>query len=246
MRMRRARRLVSVAVVASLAVIGLSACRSTPSVAAYIGAGQIADTRAQAVYAEVHKAILDAGKPAPGELGPAEVTRADVVGVLVGAELLPEMAKEQGVSLPADAQIDKYASALRLPPNTEFTRLYVQESLYANQLMQKATGGPAPTEADLREVFNGFVEASGGDIGVTFDQFKGTLNDNGKKAVQEAVSLREEIRGAATKAQVRINPRYGEASVPVLMTPLQSGVFARLMNAPLVSAADAAPVSAAS
>src|SRR4051794_36545236 len=98
MPMRRARRLVSVAVAASLAVTGLSACRSAPAMAAYVDDVQITETRAQAVYDEVHNAILAAGK----QSGLTDVTRADVVSMLVGAELLPGLAKQHGVSLPAD------------------------------------------------------------------------------------------------------------------------------------------------
>src|SRR3954466_10173862 len=106
MPMRRARRLVSVAVVASLAVIGLSACRSAPAMAAYVGDVKIADTRAQAVYDEVHNACAAPGPRPAGAPAPAEVTRDDVVGVLVGAQLLPELAKQQNVSLPASVPVE--------------------------------------------------------------------------------------------------------------------------------------------
>lgn len=245
MPMRRARRLVSVAVVASLAVTGLSACRSAPAMAAYIGAVKIADTRAQAVYDEVHNAIVAAGPAAQGQPAPAEVTRDDVVGVLVGAEMLPALAKQQNVSLPADVPVDTYATALRLPANTEYTRLYVQASMYANLLLQKATGGPQPTDADLREVFDALVKASGDSGGTTFEQFKGGLSADNTKAVQTALAVRQEITDAAAKSDLSINPRYQAASLPVLQSQLQqNGPLYLLISAPL-AAGDAAPVSAA-
>jgi hypothetical protein len=244
--MRRARRLVSVAVVASLAVTGLSACRSAPAMAAYVGTVKIADTRAQAVYDEVHNAIVAAGPPAQGQPAPAEVTRADVVGVLVGAELLPELAKQQNVTLPTDAPVESYATALRLPANTEYTRLYVQASLYANVLLQKATGGPAPTDADLREVFDALVKASGDSGGTTFETFKSGLSADNTKAVQTALAVRQEITDAAAKSDLSINPRYEAASLPVLQSQLQqNGPLYVLMSAPLVAVEDTAPVSAA-
>lgn len=247
MPMRRARRLVSVAVVASLAVIGLSACRSDPATAAYVGSLKIADTRVQAVYDEVHKAIVDAGPPPQGEQGFADVTRADVVGVLVGAQLLPDLAKQQNVSLSADIPLENYAAALRLPPNTEYTRLYVQASEYARQLLAKVTDGPKPTEADLHKVFDALVEASGGDAGgTTFEQFKTGLTADNTKALQSAAGLRQEISDAGAKSDLRINPRYGEASLPVLQTQLQqNGPLVLLMSAPL-AADDPAWVNSAS
>jgi len=244
MPMRRARRLVSVAVVASLAVTGLSACRSAPAMAAYVGDVKISDARARAVYDEVHKALA-AARPAANGAPAREVTRADVVGVLVGAELLPELAKQQNVSLTSDIPLETYAAALRLPANAEYTRLYVQASEYARQLLPKVTGGPQPTDADLREVFAALVKATG-TSGTTFEQFKSGLTADNTKAVQTAAGLRQEIDDAATKADLRINPRYEGASLPVLQSQLQQdGPLVRLMSAPL-AAGDAAPVSATS
>jgi hypothetical protein len=245
MSMRSARRLLAVAVVASLAVTGLSACRSAPAMAAYVGDVKIADTRAQAVFDEVHNAIVAAGPSAAGA-APTEVTRTEVVAVLVGAELLPEIAKQQNVSLPADVPVESYAAALSLPANTEYTRLYVQASVYAGLLLQKATGGPTPTDADLREVFDGLVKGSGGSSGdTTFEQFKGSLSAANTKAVQSALAVRQEITDAATKADLSINPRYQAASLPVLQTQLQqNGPLVLLISAPL-AATDAAPVSPA-
>jgi hypothetical protein len=242
MPMRRARRLVSVAVVASLAVTGLSACRSAPAVAAYVGDVKIADSRARAVYDEVHKAMVAAGPSTTGEPAP-DVTRADVVGVLIGAELLPELAKQQNVSLASDIPLDTYAAALRLPANTEYTRLYVQASEYVRQLLPKVTNLPQPTDADVREVFNALVKATG-TSGTTFEQFKSGLTADNTKALQSAAGLRQEIDAAAAKADLRINPRYEAASLPVLQSEVQqNGPLVRLMSAPLVPA-DAATVSA--
>ncbi|MCU7730270.1 hypothetical protein ODJ79_41690 [Actinoplanes sp. KI2] len=207
--------------------------------AAYVGDVQIADTRVQAVYDEVHNA------PAAGGSGAAQVSRADVVAALVGAELLPEVAKQHGVSLPAELPVESYASALGLPANAEYTRLYVQASMYANQLLQKVTGGPAPTDADLREVYDALIKASGGSSGATtFEQFKGSLNDNSKQAVQAAVGVRNEIDNAAAKADLRINPRFQPAALPLLQTQLQNGEVVVLMTAPLAPD-DKAPVSPA-
>jgi hypothetical protein len=225
-------------------VTGLSACRSEPAVAAYIGDVKIADSRARAVYDEVHKALA-AAQPSANGAPAREVTRADVVGVLIGAELLPELAKQQNATLASDIPLETYAAALQLPAKTEYTRLYVQASEYARALLPKVTSAPQPTDADLHEVFDALINATG-TTGTTFEQFKGGLSADNTKAVQTAAGLRQEIDDAATKAKLRINPRYQGASLPVLQSQLQqNGPLVRLMSAPL-AAADAAPVSATS
>src|SRR4051794_33905678 len=89
MTMLGARRLAPSAVVASLAVARVSACRSEPSVAAYLGNDRIAESRVQDVWDEANDAVAAAGVQAgqagqPGEAAPTPITRADVVRALVG------------------------------------------------------------------------------------------------------------------------------------------------------------------
>src|SRR5688572_7651854 len=123
--MQRARRLASVAVVASLAVAGLSACRSEPSVAAYVGAGKVTETRVQEVWDEAREAVTAdaATRPQPSPSASAEpdampITRSDVVRTLVAVEVLAEVAKRENVTLPADLSLADYATALRVPERT--------------------------------------------------------------------------------------------------------------------------------
>jgi hypothetical protein len=248
MAMQRARRLASAAVVASLAVAGLSACRSGHDVAAYIGDRQITADRVTGVYDEVQRSVAAAGPVPAGQIPPTPVTRADVLGVLLGAELLPEVARQQNVTLPADTSVDRYAAGIRLQPDLEYTKLFAQANAYSEALLQKTTP-PAgqPSDADLREVYDAISAAArraGQDAG-TFEQFKGGLADQGKQAVQAASSVRAEINQAAGKMDIKINPRYGAAAVPVLSTITQSGDYILLLRAPIADQDEVAPVSAA-
>ena len=115
--MQRARRLASVAVVASLAVAGLSACRSEPSVAAYAGGAKITEERVQDVWDDAREAFAAAPAPAAdaAQAAPAtlSVTRADVVRILLSVKVLAEVAKRESLSLPADLSVPDYAAALR-------------------------------------------------------------------------------------------------------------------------------------
>ena len=82
--MQRARRLASMVVVASLTVAGLSACRTEPSVAAYVGdSGRVTEKRVQQVWDDAQTALTDAGAP-----GGVPISRGDIVKTLVSADVI--------------------------------------------------------------------------------------------------------------------------------------------------------------
>jgi len=246
MPMRRARRLLSVAVVASLAVTGLSACRSAPSVAAYIGAYKITETRVTDMYNEVHDAIAAATPPKPGEQVAMPITRNDVARVLVSSQVLPEVAKQHNATLPADLPVDNYATALHIPASTEFVKLFAQSDAYVSVLKQNVTGAPALSEADLREVYDALIATGQLTTDTPFDQFKTALPQENTQAVQSAVAVRDQIKQVAGTMNLTINPRYEPMSIPVLLVQTQQGDVKSLLNAPLGSNDSGVPVSAAS
>jgi hypothetical protein len=234
MPMQRARRLVSVAAVASLAVAGLSACRSAPSVAAYVGDTKITESRVDAVWNEARDAVQAASPPASGEALAISITRADVVRVLVSADVLPEVAKKHNVSLPSNLQLNEYASALHVPASTEFVRLFAQSEGYVSALQQSVKNAPAPTDDDLREVFDALLAAGQQAAqGTTFEQFKSGLAAQNVQAVQVAAAVRNEINEAATPLDVRVNPRYQPLGIPVLQFQTQQGAVKPLVVASL-------------
>ena len=133
--MQRARRFASIAVVASLAVAGLSACRSEPSVAAYVGdSGRITEARVQEVWDDARKALTEAtaAQPAADAAGPAAgpaampISRADIAPTLVSADVLAQTAQRQNVTLPGTLPLGDYATQLRLPQSAEYVRLYAE------------------------------------------------------------------------------------------------------------------------
>jgi hypothetical protein len=246
--MQRARRLASVAVVASLAVVGLSACRSEPSVAAYLGDSRLTEARVQDVWDEAHDAVVKAaaGQAPAGKSGAAvtmPITRADVVRTLVSADVLGKVAKAENVSLPADLTLDEYASSLHVPATTEFIRLYAEADTYVRLLRQGITNPAAPSDADLQEVFN--VLAANGQIqeGSTFEQFKTSLPDSNKQLVQTATAVRQEIAEVAKPLDIKVNPRYQPLGIPVLQFQTANGEVRPLVSVPLGDD-ESAPVSA--
>ncbi|MEU4245249.1 hypothetical protein [Actinoplanes sp. NPDC026619] len=242
--MQRARRLASVAVVASLAVAGLSACRSEPSVAAYLGDNRLTESRVQGVYDQAHDAVVAAAAKSPaGAAATMPITRNDVVRTLVSADVLAQVAKQQNVSLPADLTLDDYASSLHVPATTEFVQLYAQADTYVRLLRQGVKDAPAITDADLREVFD--VLAANGQVqeGATFEQFKSSLQDSNVQLVQGAAAVRKEIAAVTDKLDIKVNPRYQPLGIPVLQFQTQNGDVRPLVSVPLGSD-DTAPVSA--
>ncbi len=207
--MQRSRRLASMAVVASLAVTGLSACRSEPAVAAYIGDTKITEKRVQEVWDDARAAL--------GGQAAMPITRADVVGVLVSRELIDVVAQRHNVTPPADLTYDKIAGLLRLPAKTEYVRLFVQYSALQYAIEQTITNVPALTEDDLKDIYQRLVRNQAFEESSNpFDAFKGTLTEDVAKNLAAGVALREELEEVSGPLDVTVNPRY---------QPIELGVY---------------------
>ncbi len=245
--MQRARRLASVAVVASLAVAGLSACRSEPSVAAYVGDSKITESRVQGIWDEAREAFASAPAPAPADgaqAAPAtlSITRSDVVRTLLSVDVLAEVAKRENVTLPADLSVPDYATALRVPENTEYVRLFAEADTYVKLLRQKAQDAPAASDADLREVYDVLAENQQVPPGTTFEAFKTALPEQNKVLVQSAAAVRNDINEVTGGMGIRVNPRYQPIGIPVLEFQTQNGELRPLVVAKL-GAGSTAPVT---
>jgi hypothetical protein len=249
MTMQRARRLASVVVVASLGVAGLSACRSEPSVAAYVGDSErITQDRVDAVYNEVRDKLQAApaapetpdgqpAAPAPTSSGPVTVpiTRTDVLSLLVGSQLIDKIAAAQSVTPPADLQEPAIAAALRLPADSEYAQLYAKWRGLISALIEKAPATGTPTDAEFHELHDSLLAVQGVDPSLPFAQFKSQIaQGQNMPLVQRSVAVRDEIVKATSAADVRVNPRYQPAKLPVLDLPDQnSGRIYTLMTAPI-------------
>jgi hypothetical protein len=236
--MQRVRRLASAAVVASLAVAGLSACRSEPSVAAYVGDARITESQVQAILDQTRDEV--AGAP-PSSKAAMRVTRDLVVSTLVINDVMADVAGRHGVTLPADLQLSKYAAALELPETADFVRLFATSRQYVPALLAVTKTGPVPTEAEQKQVYDALVTAGAVKPGTPVAQFWAGLNEQEKQTVQISTGVLREIGEVAAPLRIRVNPRYGPVTFSVLTVSLQSGESVSLMNATL-GADDSAPV----
>lgn len=205
--MQPSRRLASMAVVASLTVAGLSACRSEPAVAAYVGNDRITEKRVEAIMDDARSALNGTALP---------ISRADVVNVLVSHDLIERVAARHNVQLPSDLSYDQFATLVKLPAKTEYVRLYAQFTALQYTVEQSITSTETLTDDDLKDVFQRLTANNALEPGTTFDSFKGTVPADVTKDLQAAVALRKEVHAVADPLKVTINPRY---------QPLELGVY---------------------
>jgi hypothetical protein len=225
--MQHARRLASTAVVAVLAVSGLSACRAEPDVAAYLGDGKtISQERVEGVYDQARDELTDAreqaqqqqaGKGASAQpVPPVQVPfkQKDVLNALLTVQLLEQAAAAHGVQPAAEPSVDQVAQGSSFSPKWEYTKLYARTFQLRAALLPKVT--PAPlTDADLRPVYERLLAGSGGQS-TPYDQFKSQLSDANKQALQQSIGLRNELSKIVEDNDVKLNPRYGDQQLVLL------------------------------
>lgn len=244
--MTRARRLASVAVAASLAVAGLTACRAEPSVAAYVGDDvRITETRVQKLWDEVQDAVADQAEES-GQKAAMPISRGDIVRTLVSGDVLAAVAKEKGVTVPADAAANftEYASQLRLPETVEYVRLYAESDLLLRALRTQAQNAPAPSDEDLKEVYDVLLANQGIDPGTPFEAFKTQLPEQNKALVQTSAAVRRDIEEAAGSLDITVNPRYQPLAISILEFQTANGDLRPLVTAPLGETDDTSTVIA--
>jgi hypothetical protein len=243
MPMQRARRLASVAVVATLAVTGLSACRSAPDVAVYFGqAAEISvaevqrvvdDARTKLTTARDAAAAEQAGASAPAQ-GPVQVPFGgpDVVSALVSRDVVTRIARQRNVSLPAQLPLEEVAQSLGLPADTQYVRLYTESRLLFNQLLQNATPQEA-SDADVRGVFEVFQATGAMQPGLTYEQFRSQVSPQAIQTLGRAVAVKKDVQAQLDQLDVRVNPRFEQSEVAVYTEPGPDNEPLSLVSVPL-------------
>jgi hypothetical protein len=226
--MQRARRLASTAVVAVLAVSGLSACRAEPDVAAYLGDGRtITEARVQGVYDEARDELTKSREQvqqqastgpsaSAGSVPPVQVPfkQKDVLNALLTNEVLEQAAAAHGVQAAAEPTVEQIAQGSSYSPSWEYAKLYARTFQLRAALLPKVT--PAPlTDADLRPVYDRLVASGAGDA-TPYEQFKSQLSDTNKQALQQSIGLRNELAKIVADNGIKVNPRFGDQQLVLL------------------------------
>ena len=223
--MQRARRLAVTAAVAALAATGLTACDRQPGIAAYVGDTRITEARVDAIYTEARDKLTElvaragaANGAQAGQAGqPVEmpVTRRDVVTNLVGLDVLRGIAAERNIT-PTEVPAEQIAQSVGLPVDTEYIRTFAEYRSYLDAFAQSVQPA-APSDADLRDVFDR-LRAGGGlsNPADTFESFKGSIGPEDQQVLAQNIGLRNALTDAATAANARVNPRYGDAEMELV------------------------------
>lgn len=235
--MFRARRLASVAVIAALALTGLTACRSAPDVAAYVGKTRITEKRVDDVFKGVQtpQAATSGGQPS------AAPTRQDVVDTLVGVGVMRELAQQKHVTA---TRIDpaQVAQSLGLNPQAEYVALFTE---YRGLLNALSTGvKPAqPSQADLRDVYTRLTKGGANPSNASFAQFTGGIAQQDQQTLAQNIGLRDQLEPQIAKLSTKVNPRYHAPELPLVSTQSADGKELPLVVLHLVPGASGTPVT---
>ncbi|WP_229072071.1 hypothetical protein [Actinoplanes sp. DH11] len=205
MTMMRPRRLATAVVVASLALGGLSGCRSEPGVAVYIGsAGHVTEAQVQRVWDETQDVLEAASAGAPVRM---PIARADVVGLLLTNELYDRVVEQRRVTLPAALPYDQVAEQIGLPVSAELTRIYTANLVSRQYLLENAAAaaGP-PADEDLRDVHRRFADNDVTDQ--DYATFRSGLQPGDLQELGATFALRDELAALVGSLDVKVSPRY--------------------------------------
>ncbi len=207
------RRLYAAVLSGALAVAGLAACRSSPAVAAYVGATTITEHDVDAVLRNVTDAAAKLDRGAPPESAP-QVTvpkREQVVATLVMNELCDRLGTEQNLTF---LGVDRAAVARDegLPADSTFAG--ERADMYSCiATLEEAAAPIAPSDAELRDVFQRGQAAGAIDPSLTFEDVGQQLDG---QQVRGALGIRKPLAEAVAKYDVTVNPRYRPLEIPIL------------------------------
>lgn len=208
--MQRARRLASVVAVAALAATGLTACRSAPTVAAYVGDDRITEDRVSGVLDEAKQNRITVA----GQQAPPEIKRQDVVDTLVGLDVMRQIAGQRGLT-PSALDPAQVAQAIGLNTAAEYVALYTEYRALLNAASK--AGKPAqPTEADLRDVYNRLTTGGANPNGVPFEQFKSSISEQDQQVLAQNIGLRNDLAPQIAQLDTVINPKYTVPELPLV------------------------------
>lgn len=199
----RIRLLAGLAVAAAL--LGLTACRSSPEVVAYVGDEAITEARVtrliddyvqkQREYAREQAAK---GQQVPEAQAP---DRKFVVHLLVQAEVCDRLRDKLGFQVQQPSLPDGAAELYAISEKTKACRAAIPAQAVE------------PTEMDLHEVFDAGVR-----LGLfppdSFDEYKDRLKGAGQ--LSEALGQRKMIKETLKDTDITVNPKYGVVELALL------------------------------
>jgi hypothetical protein len=188
----------------AVALFALTACRSSPTVAAYVGDAKITEEQVTSLIDGFGKSQTD--QVIAGQLGlqtaTGELNRAIIVDYLVGDKLCESARQKlnfpvQQLDIPGDA--------------SELGRILVRAESCERAV---PAGEPVkPTEAEARQVFDRGVSDGVWQADAASEVIPSLLTS---QDLSSALSRKKVLSDAVAGTNVTVNPRYGTADVPLI------------------------------
>lgn len=212
------RRVAAAIAAGVIALGGLAACRMDPSVAVYVGDDTYTVAEVDEIYDEVAAGQAD-----------APVTRALILETLVMRDLVKSLATEQGVEVqPVSPEV--VAASEQVPPDSRYAAVRAEMVSY----LQSWSGHialVAPTEEQLREIYDRAVVAGEGWAIQPFEDLRAQLDDG---RMRQAIGVRGQLADEVERVGVTVNPRFA---------PLEFVLLEFSGGAPALSVALSGPTS---
>lgn len=229
--MLRARRIASIAVVAALGLGGLAACRSEPSVAAYLGDRKVTEDQVTQIFdgAGAGASATPAAQEQQPDAEPTKapgpvVSRQQVVDLQVSLDLGRQVADEQGVQPVNAVTEEQVAAELGVPAGSQYAKDYTEWLNLSQGIFAKIGNSvPAATDDQLRGVYDALVKVDAIEPGYDLAQIKQAFGDG--EFVAAAYQLTGLLEKAATASDTSVNPRYLPLSAPMVVSSQQGAVF---------------------
>ncbi|WP_406075040.1 hypothetical protein [Micromonospora sp. NBC_01638] len=227
----RARRVIAAASVAALGVLSLAACgKSAPNVAVYVGDTTYSVNQVDAIYADVQAKYGDAVRREAGQAGAtpspeqlrSEVTRQDVVDLLVSLDLGKRVAAAKNIQVPDEITPQQLEQNLRVPATTEYAKLW-GEWIDLLQVLNQQLPPAELSDDSLMAVYNALKDTGAIQGGMSVTDVRQAFGDGG--FVRSATALSAALEEEAGRVDVSINPRFRAVGVPSVVSTGQSLVF---------------------
>ncbi|KXK61763.1 hypothetical protein AWW66_11745 [Micromonospora rosaria] len=227
----RVRRLIAAASVAAIGVLSVAGCgNASPDVAAYVGDTRYSVDRVDEVFDDAQTkysaVIRQQGEetgvtPAPEQLR-ADLTRQDVIDLLVSIELGKRVAEAQNVQVANEITPDQLAAQLRMPPTAEYARLW-SEWLNISGSLSAALPPAELSDASVMAVYKAIEKTGAIQAGLSVAEVRQAFGQGA--FVRQASALSAALTEEAERAGTTINPRYRPVGVPSVVSTGQSLVF---------------------
>jgi hypothetical protein len=194
--MPRTRRFALVAVLALAGGLVLAGCgRSQPSAAAYVGGTRYSERQVDAIAEQIRASPIADQLASP---------RVSALQWLVLGDLARKAAAERSIAVPP-SDYNGLGQQMGVSPGSQMVHAYADWVAVRTVIAQRADP-VAPSEEDLREVFDTLRREPDFPPNVTFEQAAEQLRAD--EDLPLLVGVRNVLRDVANKHKVVVNPRY--------------------------------------